>query len=330
MHRQAVADHRAKAAENKGEIFSPPYFLPNDFFKIKIMEKLDNAAQLLSQGKYQEAISLYEEVHQAHPEEESVLLMLAWAHYDSGATAQALAYLETLLQRELQRKIFTGFAFDELVRIYKQEKNFGKLTEICTRAVAAQPDDVGLLAELGNACLRAGKAQDACRIYDKLVHLDNDNPAFHCLLGEALFAAGRTSESEAAYLRAGQLDPDQVGHYYFKIADLFAQSGRYEEAKRLLEMCIAASPAKPLYHCCLGDALVGLGRVKEALAEYETAVHNSNSGAYYNRCGNILVKANYHQEAVEAFLRALKMEPDNPVYARHLALAQEALGLKVG
>jgi tetratricopeptide (TPR) repeat protein len=289
------------------------------------MEKLDKADQLLRQGEYQEAISLYEEAHQAHPEEESVLLMLAWAHYDSGATAQAVAYLEILLQRELQRKIFTGFAFDELVRIYKQEKNFGKLTDICTRAVAAQPDDTGLLAELGNACLRAGNVREACRIYDKLVHLENDNPAFYCLLGEALFTAGLTSASEAAYLRAGEIDPDQLDHYYFKIADLFAQSGGYEEAKRLLEKCIAASPAKPLYHCCLGDALVGLGRVKEALAEYETAVHYSNSGAYYNRFGNTLARANYHQEAAEAFGRALKIEPDNPVYARHLALAQDKL-----
>jgi tetratricopeptide (TPR) repeat protein len=289
------------------------------------METLDNADQLLKQRKYKEAISIYEEAHQANPEEESILLRLAWAHYDSGATAPAAACLEMLLQRELQRKVFTGFAFDELVRIYKQEKNFDKLTEICTRALAVQPDDTGLLVELGNACLQGGHVREACRIYDQLVHQENDNPVFYCLLGEALFAAGLTSESEAAYLRAGEIDPDQVDHYYFKIADLFAQRGGYEEAKRFLEKCIEASPAKPIYHCCLGDALVGLGRVKEALAEYEIAVHHSNSGAYYNRFGNILAKASYHQEAVEAFRKALKIEPDNPVYARHLALAQDKL-----
>ena len=293
------------------------------------MDKLDNADQLLRQGKYSEAIGLLEEVHQAYPEEESVLLRLAWAHHDSGATAKAVAYLEILLDRELQRKIFTGFAFDELVRIYKQEKNFSKLVEICTNAVAVQPDDVGLLTELGNAYLLAGRTQEACRIFEKLVQLENDNPAFYCLWGEALFTAGKTSESEAAYLRAGEIDPDQADRYYFKIADLFAKSGCYEEAKRLLDACIAANPAKPLYHCCLGDALVGLGRIKEAQAEYETAAHydNSGAGAYYNRFGNILARTNYHQEAMEAFARALKIEPDNPVYTRHLALSYKALGL---
>lgn len=293
------------------------------------MENLDHADLLLRQGKYPEAIVLLEEIHRAYPEEESVLLRLAWAHLDSGATTKAIECLEILLDRELQRKIFTGFAFDELVRIYKQEKNFSRLVEICTNAVARQPDDVCLLSELGNAYLLAGSIQEACGAFEKLVQLENDNPAYYCLWGEALFASGKTSESEAAYLRASEIDPDQTDRYYFRIADLFAKSGSYEEAKRLLAACIAATPDNPLYHCCLGDALVGLGRIKEARAEYDIAAHydNSGAGAYYNRFGNVLARSNYHQEAMESFERALKIEPGNPVYTRHLAISYKALGL---
>jgi tetratricopeptide (TPR) repeat protein len=294
------------------------------------MEKLDKAEQLLREGKYLEAIALLEEIHFAHPEEESVLLSLAWAHHDSGSIAKAVTCLETLLQRELQRKIFTGFAFDELVRIYKQEKNFGKLTDICARAAAAQPGDASLQNELGNAYLLAGRATDACDVFEKLVDLENDNPAFYCSWGDALFAAGRTAESEAAYLRAGEIDPDSADHYYFKIADLFARSNRHEEAKRLLEACIAANPAKAVYYCCLGDALVGLGCLSDAQMQYETAIHydNSGAGAYYNRFGNILARANHHLEAVAAFRRALELEPDNPFYRYHLTLSLSALGFK--
>jgi len=293
----------------------------------KIMEKLDNAELLLRQGNYQEAIQLYEEVHQAYPEEESVLLMLAWAHYDSGAAAKAISYLEILLQQELQRKVWTGFAFDELVRIYKQEKNFPKLVEICTRAVTAQPDDTGLLIELGNAYLQAGEAKDACRIFEKIVHLENDNPTFYCLLGEALFAAGQTGKSEESYLHAAAIDPEQVDRYYFQIADLFAKNGRYEDAQRLLKKCVEANPASPVYHCCLGDALVGLGQIQEALSEYKAAAHEdrAGAGAYYNRFGNTLARAKHYREAVQIFRIALEIEPDNSVYARHLTLSYEAL-----
>lgn len=293
------------------------------------MDKLDKADQLLREGKYTEAIALLEEIHQAHPDEESVLLRLAWAHHDSGTTAKAIEYLEILLDRELQRKIFTGFAFDELVRIYKREKNFSKLVEICTNAVARQPDDVCLLSELGNAYLLAGRTQEATSAFEKLVQLENDNSAFYCLWGESLFIQGNTAASEVAYMRAGEIDSEQADRYYYKIADLYAKNGYYEDAKRLLNACIAANPANPLYHCCLGDALIGLDRIEEARSEYNTAAHydHSGAGAYFNRFGNILARTNHHQEAIEAFERALKIEPNNPVYLRHLALSYKAMGL---
>lgn len=293
------------------------------------MERIDLADKLLNEGKYSEAITLLEELKQANPDDESILLRLAWAHLDSGTIVKAVEYLEILLDRELQRKIFTGFAFDELVRIYKQEKNFAKLVEICRTAVARQPEDVCLLSELGNAYLLANNTGEACRTFEKLVGLENDNSSFYCLLGEALFSDGKTGESEAAYLQAGKIDSDQLDRYYYKIADLYAKNGDYENAKRLLEDCIAEKPANPLYHCCLGDALVGLKRIEDAQLEYEKAVKydSSGAGAYYNRFGNLLARLNHHQEAMEAFKKALEIEPGNPVYTRHLALSYKALGL---
>jgi tetratricopeptide (TPR) repeat protein len=291
------------------------------------MEKLDRAEQFLKQGNYRQAIALYEEVQRACPEEESVLLMLAWAHYDNGDNTQAKAYLEKLLTRELSRKVFTGFAFDELVRIYKEEKDFEKLIEICATALAAQPDDIGLLAELGNAYLLAGKAADACGIYKKLIALENDNPSFYCLLGEALFAAGSTRESEAAFGQAAAIDPDQSDSYYYKISALFARSGRHREARALLEKCIALNPAKPLYYCSLGDVLIGLGEVKKALVAYETAAQkdHSSAGAYFNRLGNTFMKEKLFERAADAFRKSIEYEALLPYY-RNLAAAYELMG----
>ena len=73
-----------------------------------------------------------------------------------------------------------------------------------------QPEDVGLLVELGNAYLQSGQAKKACGIYEKLIEIESDNPALYCHWGEALFAAGLSQESEKAYLRAGEIDPDQA------------------------------------------------------------------------------------------------------------------------
>ena len=254
--------------------------------------------------------------------------MLSWAYYDSGNTKQAIKYLNILLERELKRKVFTGFAFDELVRIYKQGKNFHKLVGICERAVIAQPEDVGLLTELGKAYLQSGQAKKACDIYEKLIVIEDDNPAFYCQWGEALFAAGLIQESEKAYLQASEIDSDRPDNYYFKIAVLFQQAGDHREAERLLNKCISVSSDNPLYYCSLGDSLIGLGQIPKALKAYEKAVQcdNLRAGAYYNRLGHALMKTNHFSQAVEAFKSAIAHDPALPYYLS-LAVAYKGMGL---
>ncbi|HOG11861.1 MAG: tetratricopeptide repeat protein [Smithellaceae bacterium] len=287
---------------------------------------LDEADRLIEEGKPGEAVALLEALHAREPDEEPVLLRLAWASWDIGRKEQSIQYWEELLERELQRRIFTGFAYDELVRIYKQEALFEKLIAVCEKAVAAQPDDAGLLAELGNAQLQSGRALEACRIFEKLTRMEEDNPDFLCRLGEALFAAGRASESEAACLRAGRMDPEQIDRYSFRIADLYSRGKRHAEAIRLLERCIAANPSQPLYYCSLGDELAALGRVDEAEAVYETAAAKSPSGAYYNRLGNTLMKEKMFDRAARAFEKAAAREGLRPFFV-NLARAYREMGL---
>ncbi len=293
----------------------------------KKTKEIDFLGNLLRQGKYREAITLGKKIHKAYPAEESPLLILSWAYYDNGDIKQAVKYLNILLERELQRKIFTGFAFDELVRIYKQEKNFRKLVEICERAVTVQPEDVGLLAELGNAYLQAGNAKKACEIYERVIAIENDNAAFYCRWGEALFAAGLIRESEEAYMQAGIIDYEQPDRYHFRLAVLFQQAGNHREAERLLNKCISLDSANPLYYCSLGDSLIGLKQIPKALKAYEMAVRcdDSRAGAYYNRLGHELMKRNHFSEAVEVFKLAIVHDSAEPYYLG-LASAYKGMG----
>jgi len=158
--------------------------------------------------------------------------------------------------------------------------------------------------------------------------MEEDNPAYYCLCGETLFACGRWKESEAAYSHAALLDSEQSDRYYFKLASLFLKKDNHTEAKRILEKCIAFSPAKPVYHCCLGDALIGLGQPAKAWAAYEMAVQYDKScaGAYYNRLGNTLVRAKLFSPAVDAFQEAIKHDA-LPQYYLSLASVYNAMGL---
>jgi tetratricopeptide (TPR) repeat protein len=289
---------------------------------------IDSAENLIKQGKYQEAIPVLKKLHKTFPEDEPVLFILAMACYDSGDTKQAEHFLNVLFKKELKRKVFTGFAFDELVRLYKQQKNFQKLVNICEKAVAVQPEDVGLLTELGNAYMQCGENDKASGIYKKLTDMENDNPVFYSLLGEALFQAGRYRDSEDAFTKAAEMKSEKPDGYYFKMAILFQQARRDKDAERMLNQCIAVNATNPLYHCALGDSLIFLGRIKEAKSAYEKAVEcdAAGAGSYFNRLGNAFMKAGKFFEAFDAFNLAIRHEPLQ-YYFVGLASACRALGL---
>lgn len=161
------------------------------------------------EGRYDEAIKLYTQLRDLRPDDDSVLLALAWAYRDGGMHTEAVVCFEILVEKELANPVFTGFAFDELVRIFRGGDEHDRLVRLCERAVAAQPDDVALLYTLGDACLKAGKTGRAIEVFEKLVTMEPDGTEYWCALGDALVMSGKTAKAEAAYENAAAIDPGE-------------------------------------------------------------------------------------------------------------------------
>jgi tetratricopeptide (TPR) repeat protein len=274
------------------------------------------AEEYLKEGRYQEAIGVYRELVNEYPEQDSWLLALAWACLDGGQGDAAIDCFERLLERELARDIFTGFAFDELVRIFKNRREYGRLVEICDKTVSRYPDDTGLLGELGHACLAAGDAGRAAEIYERMVALDPDEAVYSRYVGDALMASGDLDGAERAYCRAAETDGGAAGSYYSRLADGLLRAGAGERAERVFRRCLECSREEPLYHLNLGDCLVSRGKFEEAEAQYEKAVamNPASAGVYYNRMGNAFTRACRHLRAAECFRKATAADPGNAFY----------------
>lgn len=286
--------------------------------KNSLAQKLDQADRLIKQGKLNDAIARLEALRKKHPGEEPVLLRLAWAHWDKGDKERSLEYWEILFDRELQRKIFTGFAYDELVRIYKQKGDSARLVSTCEKALRVQPNDVGLLEEMGKAYLLAGQSEKACGVFEKLTSVEADNPAYFCRLGEALMAAGRFDAALEAYEQAGRLDPDEADRYLFQAAGWLSGHNHLTAARKLLTRCLDMAPSNSLYHCFMGDVLIALNELPAAIAQYEKAClnHPAHTAAYLNRLGNSLMKAGAFAEAAGAYRKTLSFDASAPCRQR--------------
>ena len=293
-------------------------------------EQYERMAQLyMKEKRYPEAIAVYRQLIQMKPDMDSFVLCLAWALKDNGQVDEAVAQFEKLFQKELVRKVFTGFAYDELVRLFRETKQLGRLVEICERAVAVQPRDFALLYTLGDAYLRAGQAEEARKIFQKLLDEEPDSSQYHTAMGNTLIAGGRFEEAEASYRRAIEHDfPGKEGIFMDKMGHAYSQAGAFERAESAFRRAVEASGDEPIYRCDLGDALVMLGRLDEAFRSYADAVrvNPGREGIYYNRLGNRLIKENRAPEAIDAFRRAGAADPSNAFYRLSLAEALNSCG----
>ena len=286
------------------------------------------ADDLMKVKRYGDAIILYEKLVDMHPGEDSFLLSLAWAYHDSGRLDTAIDCFERLLSIELKREVFTGFAFDELVRIFRENGEYGRLVDICEKVVAVQPGDMALLSDLGDAYLKAGRASEAVGVFEKIADMEPDASATYCNLGNALVATGDFDGAEEAYRKAVEIDPSDAGSFYNKLANVYSNAGHDEKAEMTFRRCLEFRFDEPMYHCGLGDVLVRLGKIEDAESAYEKAVdlNRASSGAYYNRFGNTLAIENYHLQAIEAFKKAITADPENPFYYIHLAESYNTSG----
>ena len=296
----------------------------------KDTEQYERMAQLyMKEKRYPEAIAVYRQLIRMKTDMDSFVLCLAWALKDNGQVEEAVAQFEKLFQKELARRVFTGFAYDELVRLFRETKQHDRLVDICERAVAVQSKDLALLYTLGDAYLRAGRAEKACQIFQGLLDEEPDSSQYHAAMGNALIVAGRFEAAEASYRKAIENDfPGKAGVFLNKMGHACMLAGAFERAESAFRRAVEALGEEPIFRCDLGDVLVMLGRVDEAFRSYGDAVRVNPAfeGTYYNRLGNTLMKENRAPEAVDAFHRAGAADPSNAFYQLALANALNSCG----
>lgn len=280
----------------------------------------DLADRFMKEQRYDEAIDLYKKLIEMRPGDDSILLSLAWAYRDSGRKAEAMDCFEKLFEKELDRKVFTGFAFDEMVRICREEGNYEKVVEFCERAVSAQPHDPALLNTLGESCIKAGKAQRAVEIFELLTSREPDSPMFFCYLGNARIVAGDYEKADEAYEKAIAIEPSEAHTFYNKQGNAYEQAGQYQRAEAALKKALEYSPEYPLYYSILGDILIKAGKIDEAREVYGRAatLDNKSGDVYYNRMGHTLEQAGYPTEAIEMYEKAIAVNPQNLFYYKAL------------
>ena len=138
------------------------------------------------------------------------------------------------------------------------------------RAIALRPQFWANHAALGVACFRLGKYDQAEAAFRRVTELQPDNPWGFQQLGATYQARGDFATAMQHYERSIGLGP--LASTYSNIGTVHFAERRYEQAVAAYRRACELSRRDPRLRRNLGDALMKVGRPREARAAYVEAI----------------------------------------------------------
>lgn len=113
--------------------------------------------------------------------------------------AERLHPATVLLEEVLTSDLGHYAAHSRLADIHEQRKRWPAAVQERERALEANPDDPGLLFDLGYTLGRAGRMTEAVEPLRRALELNRRNPRISFILGEVLHSLGRQDEAREAW-----------------------------------------------------------------------------------------------------------------------------------
>ncbi|WP_346292784.1 tetratricopeptide repeat protein [Sphaerothrix gracilis] len=274
--------------------------------------------------KYELAVTLFAQVLEYEPKDDTVWFFKGNALYFLGRKEEAIAaYEQALSIQPDDHKALTNKG-NALADLGRKEEAIAFYEQV----LSIKPDDHAALTNKGLALADLGHKEEAIAFYEQALSIKPDLHEALYNKGVALDALGRYEEAIAAYEQALSVKPDKHEALYNKGVALSAL-GRKEEAIAFYEQALSIKPDlhEALYN--KGVALDALGRYEEAIAAYEQAlsVKPDKHEALYNK-GNALFALGRKEEAIAAYEQALSIKPDKHEALYNKGVALDDLGRK--
>jgi len=166
---------------------------------------------------------------------------------------------------------------------------------------------------LGLIQARQGKYDDAIKSFTRMIELGGGDAYSFGLLGFAYASKQDYQAAEAAYRNALLLQPDSTEWRLGITRSVFKQE-KYEDAATLLEVLIERFPEKSEFWLVQAQAFLGMKKPLIAAENLEAVDWMGKSTVEsLNTLGNIYLSEGLEDRATAAYLRAIMINPDQPV-----------------
>ena len=191
-------------------------------------------------------------------------------------------------------------------------------------AVAADADCYICKNNLGNALVRAGRADDAAPYFEAALRIQPDDADAYANLGTVAMQQERNDEARRQFEAALRIDPDHPTANT-NLARLLINDGKSEEAIPHLETALRKEPMLGVAHTNLGLARMYRGDLDGAERSLRIAVRILPDDAIvHNNLGILLLRRDQREAAIAELQRARELDPSFPEAWFNLGLALSA------
>jgi serine/threonine-protein kinase len=213
---------------------------------------------------------------------------------------------------------------------YDASKEPGRVEQArsaCAQAVALDAELSASHVCLGTIALGTGAFEEAVQEFQRAVDREPTNDEATLGLARAQARAGTAGEAEATYKRAIALRPDYWATHIW-LGTFYRAQGRYADAAQHYQHAVSLTPENPRTHyvLCGMYGTGSVGRYDEAIAACRKSASLAPSFGAYANWGATLANLRRFNEAVEKFVEARRIGPEDYRIDANLARAYDRAG----
>ena len=198
------------------------------------------------------------------PETPSDLLLTAQIAEANGDTELAQTAYQRLLSGHPSPEVASA-ATGGLAQLLIKESKYAEAEPLLKAALARDPRDPALNAQLATTLLGQQKTAEALPVLETLQQLEPGNAAVDQMLADAYSQAGQPGKADPIYARMALAHPGNEDILAGQGENLLRER-RYPEAQQVLEKAVKLKPDD-------GDAWSALAFVSSENKQYETTLH---------------------------------------------------------
>jgi len=156
---------------------------------------------------------------------------------------------------------------------------------------------------------RSGDFKKAAEVYAQVIKNEPSNCDAHALLGAVSLKEGHFNDAEFLINKAIKICPGRH-QFHYNLGAVYRKLSKFDDALQEYNRALEIKPDYGLAYGGLGDAYFALENYVDALLNYKEALTHCETPDILNGLGLVLTRFGKHDAAAEAYIKALKIDPD--------------------